>query len=550
MAVSAHVRANSCHSYRRTTSATHSRYAGPPCQLRGVVLAGPDSGVRLARCTARASADRLNPVSSPSAASNARTSSLDVVPPTAASASATTSGEAQAPPPPPPVRVPPSCPPGSSSRRAVALSLGAAAAAAALPLLPVAPSRADEGGSGRRFGAQATSPAGQLERDAALAAGAAAGEDDQPPPKPRRERRAVAAVPTVALAPGLRVSKVIRGTWQLSGRHTGDSYTDRTRGGEAVSDLAAFARAGITSLDTADNYGPAEALIGQYLRLHPWNSPATTIATKLSYINEEQMAGVSRTLVEYAVRSCLVRTGRQRVDLVQLQWADTARYRKWLDVLKWLAELREQGMIGHIGLCNFDVPSLAKAMDARVGVVSNQVQYSLIDRRPALYMQQAAQAYGVQLIAYGTLAGGLIADKYYGVAAGKVRLDTASKQKYGTLLHQVGTPPGGLAGGAAVAGGGSWAFMQEVLGATRAVGERHGGVSSSAVALAWVLQQPQVAAAVVGARNALHIRDMQVACALKLDDADMLDLDAVWEGAPNPPTSDIYVWERGGAWAV
>eukprot|EP00198_Chlamydomonas_reinhardtii_P011876 XP_001701213.1 predicted protein [Chlamydomonas reinhardtii] len=300
--------------------------------------------------------------------------------------------------------------------------------------------------------------------------------------------------------------------------------SDRTRGGEAVSDLAAFARAGITSLDTADNYGPAEALIGQYLRLHPWNSPATTIATKLSYINEEQMAGVSRTLVEYAVRSCLVRTGRQRVDLVQLQ--------KWLDVLKWLAELREQGMIGHIGLCNFDVPSLAKAMDARVGVVSNQVQYSLIDRRPALYMQQAAQAYGVQLIAYGTLAGGLIADKYYGVAAGKVRLDTASKQKYGTLLHQVGTPPGGLAGGAAVAGGGSWAFMQEVLGATRAVGERHGGVSSSAVALAWVLQQPQVA------------------CALKLDDADMLDLDAVWEGAPNPPTSDIYVWERGGAWAV
>lgn len=92
----------------------------------------------------------------------------------------------------------------------MALSLGAAAAAAALPLLPVAPSRADEGGSGRRFGAQATSPAGQLERDAALAAGAAAGEDDQPPPKPRRERRAVAAVPTVALAPGLRVSKVRR----------------------------------------------------------------------------------------------------------------------------------------------------------------------------------------------------------------------------------------------------------------------------------------------------------------------------------------------------
>ncbi|KXZ50070.1 hypothetical protein GPECTOR_18g49 [Gonium pectorale] len=334
---------------------------------------------------------------------------------------------------------------------------------------------------------------------------------------PRRERRAWGPVPAVTLAKGLQVSKVIRGAWQLSGRHRGDPATDRTSGGEAVADMPVFHRAGVTTIDTADNYGPSEALIGQYLRLHPWQAASTTVATKLSYLTAEEMSGVNRTLVEYAVRSSLVRLGRQRLDLVQLQWADPEGHRKWADVLKWLAELREEGLIGHLGLCNFGVKHMTKAAELRLGL--------------------AAASYGIKLLAYGTVAGGLLADRYYNMPAAKARLDTASKQKYALLLKE--------AGGSGPGGG--WGWMQEVLEATRAVAERH-SVSASAVATAWVLAQPQVAAAIVGARNARHIRDMQAACGLVLDDGDMLDLDAVWEGVPNPPTSDVYVWERGGAW--
>ncbi|GIL90237.1 hypothetical protein Vretifemale_17920 [Volvox reticuliferus] len=339
--------------------------------------------------------------------------------------------------------------------------------------------------------------------------------------------------------------QVIRGCWQLSGRHKGDPLTDRTSGSEALTDLAAFHRAGITTLDVADNYGPAELMAGQYLRLYPGHSTTTTITTKLSYLTEEDMANVSRTMVEYAVRSSLVRLGQQRLDLVQLQWAEPVRHKRWLDVLKWLADMREEGLIGQLGVCNFAVPQLAAAVNAGVGLVSNQVQYSLIDRRPQLFMQKASASYGIKLLAYGTVAGGLLADKYYNAPASKVRLDTASKQKYGLVLRQVGG--GSAGGGSGGGGGGGWSWMQEVLEATRTVAQRH-GVSSSAVATAWVLHQPQVAAAIVGARNTRHIRDMQAACALKLDDGDLLDLDAVWEGVPEPPTSDVYVWERGGAW--
>ncbi|GLC67069.1 hypothetical protein PLESTF_000511600 [Pleodorina starrii] len=431
---------------------------------------------------------------------------------------------------------------GSCSRRTAALALAAAAAAAA-PVAGAAAAAVVDSGGGSRFTAQATSPAGQ--QGGAGAGGGGGGEEEAAARLPRR--RTWPPVPLVPLARGLRVSKIMRGCWQLSGRHKGDPLTDRTSGGEAVSDLAGFHQAGITSLDLADNYGPAELMAGQYLRLYPHQAPATTIATKLSYLSEEEMSGASRTMVEYAVRRSLVRLGRQRLDLVQLQWAEPVRHRRWLDVLKWLADLREEGLIGHLGVCNFAVPQLATAVEAGVGLVSNQVQFSLIDRRPQLFMQKAAASYGIKLLAYGTVAGGLLADKYYGAPASKVRLDTASKQKYGLVVRQAGEEPGGHGGSGGAGGGGGWAWMQEVLEAARTVGQRH-GVSASTVATAWVLHQPQVAAAIVGARNARHIRDMQAACALHLDEVDLLDLDAVWEGVPNPPTSDVYVWERGGDW--
>lgn len=79
------------------------------------------------------------------------------------------------------------------------------------------------------------------------------------------------------------------------------------------------------------------------------------------------------------------------------------------------------------------------------------------------------------------------------------------------------------------------------------VGEKH-SVDASAVAIRWVLDQPHVASAVVGARNARHVRSLQSVFSFAFDEDDMLDIDAVYEGAANQPQHDVFVWERGGPW--
>lgn len=59
------------------------------------------------------------------------------------------------------------------------------------------------------------------------------------------------------------IAQVIKGCWQLSGGHKGDSATDRTGGAAALEDFQTFFNAGITTWDAADHYGPAEDLIGR-----------------------------------------------------------------------------------------------------------------------------------------------------------------------------------------------------------------------------------------------------------------------------------------------
>jgi aryl-alcohol dehydrogenase-like predicted oxidoreductase len=78
------------------------------------------------------------------------------------------------------------------------------------------------------------------------------------------------------------------------------------------------------------------------------------------------------------------------------------------------------------------------------------------------------------------------------------------------------------------------------------VGKKH-GVSASVAAMRWTLQQRGVAALVVGARNAMHLGDYRRLFGFRLDEIDMLDIDAAYEGAAQP-TTDVYAWERGGGW--
>ncbi|WIA11681.1 hypothetical protein OEZ85_011778 [Tetradesmus obliquus] len=337
--------------------------------------------------------------------------------------------------------------------------------------------------------------------------------------------------------PDLEVSKVIRGCWQLDGQHKGDQLSDRTSGTAAIEDLDAFSRAGMFTLDTADIYGPSEAIIGQYLRLNPAAAMRTKVLTKLSFMAPPEPADLRLENIEYRVRSSIARLGVTTLDMVQLHWeppqqqpGPANRIPGFVAAAKALQQLQQRGLVGAVGVSNFDQRMLMALLNAGVKPVSNQVSYSVMDRRPSLFLARFCEARGIPLLAYGTLGGGLLSERYLDVPANMVRIDTVSKARYGTLLKQLG----------------GWSWMQDLLRVLHEVGEKH-GVSASCVAARWVLQQPNVAAVVLGARNATHTRDAQRLFSFELDEIDLLDIDAAYEGA-HQPTTDVYAWERGGSW--
>jgi aryl-alcohol dehydrogenase-like predicted oxidoreductase len=197
--------------------------------------------------------------------------------------------------------------------------------------------------------------------------------------------------------------------------------------------------------------------------------------------------------------------GVARLDLLQFHWWDYAD-RRYLDALKHLADLREAGKIRHLALTNFDTERLQIIADAGVRVVSNQVQYSLVDRRPGERMAAWCAANGVVLLTYGTLLGGLLSDKYLGRAEpGRGELTTASLRKYKQMIDAWG----------------GWALFQELLAALRGLAERRGaGIAN--VGVRWALDQPTVAGIIVGARLGLaeHIADNARTFDIILDAAD------------------------------
>ncbi|CAG9464603.1 unnamed protein product [Pedinophyceae sp. YPF-701] len=335
-----------------------------------------------------------------------------------------------------------------------------------------------------------------------------------------------APIPRAELAPGLPVSRIVKGCWQLSGAHRGDRATDRTTGAAAVEDFGAYERAGITAFDTADIYGPSEGLIGKYVK-ERGGAKGLQILTKAAYFGRD-MLDVSQAAVDAHVGRSLRALNVDRVDLVQLYWHDynTPGY---VDAARGLADLQRRGVIGAVGATNFDEVRLQEIADAGVQVKVHQVQYSLLDRRVEGGMTDWCKKNGCTLLPYGVLAGGFLTDKYVGVPARDVELDTSSKRKYSSIIQNSG----------------GWGWFQELLAALAAVGKKH-GVSVASVATRWVLDRPCVPAVLIGARNARHAAEHKEAFAFEFDDADRREIDAVLAKGKQP-TSMFYSWERGAS---
>ena len=323
----------------------------------------------------------------------------------------------------------------------------------------------------------------------------------------------------VEIAPGHEVSRVIRGGWQLSAGHSG------RRGG--VGDLMAAAEAGITTFDCADIYTGVEEALGALRRRFAerhGSADALRLHTKL-VPDLAALPTLARAQVEGVVRRSAGRLGLERVDLVQLHWWDLA-VPGWREAAGWLAEMREAGLIRTVGGTNFDAASTAAMLDDGVPLGAMQVQWSVLDDRPARALAPLALERGVALLCYGSVAGGLLSDRWLGAPEPAAPLENRSLVKYRLVVDEAG----------------GWVPFQAVLRALRRVADRH-GVDLATVASAWTLAQPGVAAVIVGARDRAHLAANLAADALRLSAADLAEIEEAREGL-RPLPGDVYALER------
>ncbi len=326
--------------------------------------------------------------------------------------------------------------------------------------------------------------------------------------------------PTVTLAPGYTIPPIIKGGWQLADGH-GAAVTEA----QAIADMTAFAEAGITAFDCADIYTGVEARIGAFLRT--WRAragvPPIRVHTKC-VPDRDRLATLTRADLERTVDRSRARLGVETLDLVQFHWWDYSAPR-YVEAAQHLAAMQRDGRIAHLGVTNFDVPRLRDLLDAGVPIVSHQLQYSLLDRRPTHGMAAFCAERGIGLLCYGALAGGFLHERWHGVAAPR-HLENRSLVKYRLIIEEFG----------------GWDAFQGLLDVMARVAARH-EATIGAVAVRWVLDQPGVSAAIVGARHAGHLPATLAAAALRLSPADHADLAAAVAEAPGP-SGDCYTLER------
>ncbi len=309
------------------------------------------------------------------------------------------------------------------------------------------------------------------------------------------------------LAAGLDICRLLNGMWQVSGAHGAIDP------GLAVEDMLAYHDAGFTSWDLADHYGPAEDLVGAFRRRLAAARGAASLAEVQALTKWVPNPGpMTRRAAEDAVDISRRRMGVERLDLLQFHWWDYGD-RGYLDALGHLADLRDAGKIRHLGLTNFDTERVGLIAGHGIAIVSNQVQYSLIDRRPEIRMAPFCREHGIGLLAYGTVLGGLLSEKWLGrPEPRRAELGTASLQKYRNMIEAWG----------------GWPLFQELLAVLQGIADKH-RVGIANIGVRYVLDRPAVAGVIVGARLGLaqHRAENERVFGFSLDAADLAQIESV-----------------------
>lgn len=320
------------------------------------------------------------------------------------------------------------------------------------------------------------------------------------------------------LAPGYSISRVIRGGWQLAGGH---GPVDRA---VAMEGFGLWYDAGITVVDCADIYTGVEELVGEF---RGGRDDLASFKVHTKFVPDlGVLPTIDRTYVRSIIDRSLRRLKAERLDLVQFHWWDYT-IPGCVETAQWLDELKQEGKIDLLGGTNFDSVHLEAMVAAGVPIKTMQVQYSVLDSRPAASMAALCERLGVSLLCYGSVAGGFLSEKWLGRPEPRPdALENRSLVKYKLIIDDFG----------------GWDAYQALLSALNAVATRH-GVGLSTIASRYVLEQKAVAAVIVGARSLDHLEQNLAIGRIRLSPADLAEIDAARAGRRGP-LGDVYALER------
>lgn len=283
---------------------------------------------------------------------------------------------------------------------------------------------------------------------------------------------------TFQLTSDLQICRILNGMWQVSGSH------GQINPESAISDMFLYHNSGFTTWDMADIYGPAEEYLGEFRKRLAKNKGEAELDNMQALTKFVPNPGpMTRTIVEHYIDKSIRRMNVKTIDVIQFHWWDYNDTR-YLDALHHLSKLSDEGKIRYLALTNFDTERIEIMIENGFKLVSNQVQYSVLDQRPEVKMTPFCQKHGIKLLAYGTLLGGFLSEKYLGKPEpGRSQLDTSSLQKYKNMIDAWG----------------GWNLFQELLVVLDGISKKH-HVSIANVATKYILDKPVVAGVIIGAR--------------------------------------------------
>ena len=313
--------------------------------------------------------------------------------------------------------------------------------------------------------------------------------------------------------PDLNICRILNGMWQVSGAH------GRINPNSAIETMFKYVDAGFTTWDLADHYGPAEDFIGEFRRQLVATRGEAALSNLQAFTKWVPRPGkMTRKIVEDNINISRRRMGVESLDLMQFHWWEY-RDSNYLDALKYMAELQQEGKIKHLALTNFDTEHLQIILEQGIKIVSNQVQFSLVDRRPEVKMIQLCEQNNVKLFTYGTVCGGFLSEKYLGKPEpNPMTLETVSLRKYKNMIDAWG----------------GWSLFQELLNVLDKIANKH-QVSIPNVAVRYILDKPAVAGVIVGARLGIaeHIADNAQVFNLTLDRDEIAEINNVSQQSQN-----------------